>query len=150
HGMGIETGVDLDKLIEAGNVAEHVIGRPLPGKVHRAGPSACAAPKLAPARTPLFPSATGPTSATGGWTSGRAAGGRGGRGGGGAARGSGEGFRFPPVSLLPSASRARPRSSSTLAASRCGRVLAAFLPCVVRRPRPIAHAPRQRRPSCTR
>jgi hydroxymethylglutaryl-CoA lyase len=30
--------VDLDKLIEAGNVAEQVIGRPLPGKVHRAGP----------------------------------------------------------------------------------------------------------------
>lgn len=38
HGMGIATGVDLDKLIEAGNVAEQVIGRPLPGKVHRAGP----------------------------------------------------------------------------------------------------------------
>jgi hydroxymethylglutaryl-CoA lyase len=38
HGMGVSTGVDLDKLIEAGNVAEQVIGRPLPGKVHRAGP----------------------------------------------------------------------------------------------------------------
>jgi hydroxymethylglutaryl-CoA lyase len=38
HGMGIQTGIDLDKLIEAGNVAEQVIGRPLPGKVHRAGP----------------------------------------------------------------------------------------------------------------
>lgn len=38
HGMGIETGVDLDRLIEAGHVAEQVIGRPLPGKVHRAGP----------------------------------------------------------------------------------------------------------------
>jgi hydroxymethylglutaryl-CoA lyase len=38
HGMGIETGIDLEKLIEAGNVAEQVIGRPLPGKVHRAGP----------------------------------------------------------------------------------------------------------------
>lgn len=38
HGMGVETGIDLDKLIEAGNVAEQVIGRPLPGKVHRAGP----------------------------------------------------------------------------------------------------------------
>lgn len=38
HGMGVETGVDLDKLIAAGNVAEQVIGRPLPGKVHRAGP----------------------------------------------------------------------------------------------------------------
>lgn len=38
HGMGVDTGVDLDKLIEAGNVAEQVIGHPLPGKVHRAGP----------------------------------------------------------------------------------------------------------------
>lgn len=38
HGMGVATGIDLDKLIEAGNVAEQVIGRPLPGKVHRAGP----------------------------------------------------------------------------------------------------------------
>jgi hydroxymethylglutaryl-CoA lyase len=37
QGMGIETGVDLDKLIEAGNVAERVLGRPLPGKVHKAG-----------------------------------------------------------------------------------------------------------------
>jgi hydroxymethylglutaryl-CoA lyase len=37
-GMGVTTGVDLEKLIEAGNVAEQVIGRPLPGKVHRAGP----------------------------------------------------------------------------------------------------------------
>jgi hydroxymethylglutaryl-CoA lyase len=37
HGMGVETGIDLDKLIAAGNVAEQVIGRPLPGKVHRAG-----------------------------------------------------------------------------------------------------------------
>jgi hydroxymethylglutaryl-CoA lyase len=38
HGMGVETGIDLDKLIAAGNVAEQVIGRALPGKVHRAGP----------------------------------------------------------------------------------------------------------------
>ena len=37
HGMGVATGVDLDKLIEAGNIAEQVIGRPLPGKVHHAG-----------------------------------------------------------------------------------------------------------------
>jgi len=37
HGMGVATGVDFDKLIEAGNVAERVIGRPLPGKVHKAG-----------------------------------------------------------------------------------------------------------------
>jgi hydroxymethylglutaryl-CoA lyase len=38
HGMGVETGVDMEKLLVAGNVAEQVIGRPLPGKVHRAGP----------------------------------------------------------------------------------------------------------------
>lgn len=38
NGMGVATGVDLEKLIEAGNVAEQVIGRPLPGKVHKAGP----------------------------------------------------------------------------------------------------------------
>ncbi len=37
-GMGIETGVDLAALIEAGKTAERVVGRPLPGKVHRAGP----------------------------------------------------------------------------------------------------------------
>lgn len=37
HGMGIETGIDLEKLIEAGRVAESVIGRRLPGKVHQAG-----------------------------------------------------------------------------------------------------------------
>ena len=38
QGMGVETGIDLDRLIAAGNVAEQVIGRPLPGKVHKAGP----------------------------------------------------------------------------------------------------------------
>lgn len=37
HGMGIETGIDLEKLIEAGRVAEAVVGRRLPGKVHQAG-----------------------------------------------------------------------------------------------------------------
>lgn len=37
HGMGIHTGVDLEKLIEAGKVAEAVTGRRLPGKVHQAG-----------------------------------------------------------------------------------------------------------------
>jgi hydroxymethylglutaryl-CoA lyase len=38
QGMGIDTGIDLDKLIEAGRVAEAVVGRRLPGKVHQAGP----------------------------------------------------------------------------------------------------------------
>lgn len=37
HGMGLETGVDLDALIAAGDVAERIVGRRLPGKVHQAG-----------------------------------------------------------------------------------------------------------------
>jgi hydroxymethylglutaryl-CoA lyase len=37
QGMGIETGIDLERLVEAGRVAESVVGRPLPGKVHQAG-----------------------------------------------------------------------------------------------------------------
>jgi hydroxymethylglutaryl-CoA lyase len=37
HGMGIETGLDLEKLIEAAREAERIVGRPLPGKVHQAG-----------------------------------------------------------------------------------------------------------------
>ncbi|HEX6310277.1 MAG TPA: hydroxymethylglutaryl-CoA lyase [Acidimicrobiia bacterium] len=36
--MGIETGVDLDTLIEAAILAETVVGRELPGQVMRAGP----------------------------------------------------------------------------------------------------------------
>lgn len=37
HGMGIETGIDLEKVWQAGQVAEAVVGRELPGKVHQAG-----------------------------------------------------------------------------------------------------------------
>ncbi|MGZ3422704.1 MAG: hydroxymethylglutaryl-CoA lyase [Polyangiales bacterium] len=37
HGMGVQTGIDLDRLWEAGKVAESVVGRELPGKVHKAG-----------------------------------------------------------------------------------------------------------------
>jgi hydroxymethylglutaryl-CoA lyase len=37
HGMGIQTGIDLDQLAEAGKVAESLVGHPLPGKVHQAG-----------------------------------------------------------------------------------------------------------------
>lgn len=37
QGMGIETGIDLDRLVEAGRVAEAVVGRSLPGKVHQSG-----------------------------------------------------------------------------------------------------------------
>ena len=36
-GMGVSTGVDLVKLWEAGQVAKAVVGRDLPGKVHKAG-----------------------------------------------------------------------------------------------------------------
>jgi hydroxymethylglutaryl-CoA lyase len=36
-GMEIETGVHLPTLVEAGRVAERIVGRPLPGKVHQAG-----------------------------------------------------------------------------------------------------------------
>lgn len=37
QGMGIETGIDLDKLWEAGKVAAAVVGHELSGKVHKAG-----------------------------------------------------------------------------------------------------------------
>ncbi|MCB9708680.1 MAG: hydroxymethylglutaryl-CoA lyase [Myxococcales bacterium] len=37
RGMGIQTGIDLEKLWEAGRVAEAIVGRRLPGKVHQAG-----------------------------------------------------------------------------------------------------------------
>jgi hydroxymethylglutaryl-CoA lyase len=37
HGMGITTGVDLDRLVEAGRVASALLKRTLPGKVHQAG-----------------------------------------------------------------------------------------------------------------
>jgi hydroxymethylglutaryl-CoA lyase len=37
-GLGVQTGIDLNRLIEAGRVAETVLGRTLPGKVHQAGP----------------------------------------------------------------------------------------------------------------
>jgi hydroxymethylglutaryl-CoA lyase len=37
HGMGLETGINLEALIAAGQVAERVVGRKLPGKVHQAG-----------------------------------------------------------------------------------------------------------------
>lgn len=37
HEMGIETGLDLDKLIECANLAEEVVGHPLPGSVMKGG-----------------------------------------------------------------------------------------------------------------
>jgi hydroxymethylglutaryl-CoA lyase len=37
HGMGVSTGTDLELLVEAGRVAESIVGRKLPGKVHQSG-----------------------------------------------------------------------------------------------------------------
>ncbi len=37
HHMGISTGIDLERLWEAGRVAEAILRRELPGRVHRAG-----------------------------------------------------------------------------------------------------------------
>ena len=37
HGMGVGTGVDLERLVESARVAESLVGRQLPGKVHKAG-----------------------------------------------------------------------------------------------------------------
>jgi hydroxymethylglutaryl-CoA lyase/(R)-citramalyl-CoA lyase len=38
HGEGVETGIDLDALIEIAGWLEGVLGRELPGQVYRAGP----------------------------------------------------------------------------------------------------------------
>jgi hydroxymethylglutaryl-CoA lyase len=38
HGMGIETGIDLDAVAEASRQIESVLGRPLPSRYLRAGP----------------------------------------------------------------------------------------------------------------
>ena len=35
--MGIETGIDLDKLIECARLAEDIVGHPLPGSVKLGG-----------------------------------------------------------------------------------------------------------------
>jgi hydroxymethylglutaryl-CoA lyase len=37
EGMGIRTGIDLERLVEAARAAESIVGHNLPGKVHRAG-----------------------------------------------------------------------------------------------------------------
>jgi hydroxymethylglutaryl-CoA lyase len=36
-GMGLETGIDLPRLVEAGRAAGSIVGRSLPGKVHQSG-----------------------------------------------------------------------------------------------------------------
>ena len=35
--MGIETGINLDALIECGKLAEDIVGHPLPGSIMRGG-----------------------------------------------------------------------------------------------------------------
>jgi hydroxymethylglutaryl-CoA lyase len=37
HEMGIETGIDLDKLLDSARLAEDIVGHPLPGSVMRGG-----------------------------------------------------------------------------------------------------------------
>jgi hydroxymethylglutaryl-CoA lyase len=37
EGMGVSTGVSLERIVEAGQVAAAIVGHELPGKVHRAG-----------------------------------------------------------------------------------------------------------------
>jgi len=38
HEMGIETGVDLEKLIACARLAQELVGRPLEGHVTKSGP----------------------------------------------------------------------------------------------------------------
>jgi len=38
HDMGIDTGIDLDRLISTAEMAEKMLGRTLPSGVLRAGP----------------------------------------------------------------------------------------------------------------
>ena len=38
HEMGIETGIDLGKLMKIASVVEEALGHPLPGQVMKAGP----------------------------------------------------------------------------------------------------------------
>jgi hydroxymethylglutaryl-CoA lyase len=39
HAMGVETGIDLDRLIAVSRRVEQIVGRPLPGQIMKAGPS---------------------------------------------------------------------------------------------------------------
>jgi hydroxymethylglutaryl-CoA lyase len=38
HDMGVDTGVDLDALLDAAHLAQEIVGRELPSGVLRAGP----------------------------------------------------------------------------------------------------------------
>jgi hydroxymethylglutaryl-CoA lyase len=39
HAMGVQTGIDLERLIDTANFVQSVLGHDLPGQVMRAGPS---------------------------------------------------------------------------------------------------------------
>lgn len=46
HEMGIETGIDLERLLDVARLAEEIVGHPLPGKVKTAGNLAALRAKL--------------------------------------------------------------------------------------------------------
>ena len=50
EGMGVSTGIDLDRLAAAGHAMAAILGRELPGRVHRAMAGACAGSNPAGAR----------------------------------------------------------------------------------------------------
>jgi hydroxymethylglutaryl-CoA lyase len=50
--MGIDTGVDLDRLIESARLAEEIVGHPLPGSVMKGGSLAALRRRIAEARPP--------------------------------------------------------------------------------------------------
>jgi len=39
HAMGVETGIDLDRLLTASRLVQEIVGRPLPGQIVKAGPA---------------------------------------------------------------------------------------------------------------
>jgi len=45
--MGVETGLDIERLIDVARLAEDVVGRPLPGHVMRGGTLAAAKRRVA-------------------------------------------------------------------------------------------------------
>ena len=53
HELGIETGYNLDKLIEAAVIAEEVVGHPLYGHVSKAGPRPHRDEELYPVNMPF-------------------------------------------------------------------------------------------------
>jgi hydroxymethylglutaryl-CoA lyase len=48
--MGIETGVNLEKLLESARLAEEIVGRPLPGSVMKGGSLRALRDKIATAK----------------------------------------------------------------------------------------------------